>query len=117
MKLTKQHVEALAMNYCKRVNALHNAEKERREKEQMAKWLKTPDGKLYAKLPEWMKKEIGEYDIRRQSSFKDLEDKSPMPPSVSVSEAESTIIIATIDAVDTNDIMKALNAQFNTKVK
>jgi len=112
MKLTKQQINAIALQFIQPVNAKHDAEAERRLKAQRSAWDKTSDGRLYAKLPDWMKKEIGDYDIRRSDSYRALEIKTPLPPKLEYGVVENEIIISTIDAQSVADIMDNLANTF-----
>lgn len=114
MKLSKQQINALAMAFCKERNAGYDAELKRREEEARSAWDKTPDGKLYAKLPKWMKDRLEGWALNEQvnKQVNKVWKGKPMPKKVDLNDVERAIILATIDAQSTDDIQKFLAKQF-----
>ena len=112
MRLSKAQIEAIASEFIAPFKMARRKEEKDREKAHMEKWLKTPDGKLYAKLPAWMKNEIGSYSIEWQASWKDLEEKKPLPTTPDFSAVVSHITIAAIDAKSVGDITKSIAKAF-----
>lgn len=113
MKLTKSQISALAHSFCTEKNKEYEKEEKRRKTTARAVWDKTPDGRLYAKLPEWMKGAIRDWSLNEQvgKAYKSV----PMPHKISLNDVEQAIVLATIDAKGMEDITRFLDKKFNNK--
>ena len=111
MKLSKAQVDALASQFVREYNAAYTAEDKRRSVEARKKWDASPDGKLLAKLPEWMKSGISGWLVEDQ--VKKMRDKSRMPKRVDYSEVSDRIIVASIGLDDVEAIMTSLKNTFS----
>ena len=112
MRLSKIEVEAIADTFLRPMKAAIDAENSKREKEHWNRWLKTTDGKLWSKLPKWMKDQIDQYDVSRSDGFKSLVAETPKRVVPSTAEVRDMVIMASIDAKDVGAIRKALEKAF-----
>lgn len=111
MKLSRVQVNAIADTFVSKRQVLHNKESERLEKEQWDSWRKTPDGKLHAKLPDWIKERLDEWHIENSAGFKALA-KKPTITVPSITEVRSQVIILAMTAKTVPEINASLEEIF-----
>jgi hypothetical protein len=111
MKLTKDQVSALASQFVREHNAAYDKEEKRRTADARKKWDASPDGKLYAKLPNWMKESIRGYNV--DSQVAKLRDNANMPTKVNQDQVREHILVASIGLDDAEAIMDALKRKFS----
>lgn len=111
MKLSKAQIDALATEFCRKRNAGYEAKLKEVNENRRAIWAKTPDGKLYEKLPKWMKENLRDWAINDQ--IDKVVGKIKMPTKINHSDVEREIIISSIGASAVKDIQDALEKKFS----